>query len=250
LRRSNSMSDVHNNRTGVTSAVRISIKTAHDPAQVFRTGAYTNFGERISKEMGRTRVHSDYTTIADPDKGKTVNTPIGKARKATSIAETTQEYGISKKDAEVYSTAAAFDLFAKHLLEFKGKGPLEVEVEYHGNEGPCGLADTDGCKGRLLQTSESLKTELMKAAPRGSSFVATSVYSKESQEKTRKEIPTRYGYETKRVAEQHYGSDEESYVVQTHEILKADNKPPTFTARKATPIFSFANAARAAQEKK
>ncbi|MGZ2749665.1 hypothetical protein [Burkholderia stagnalis] len=240
LRRTGSMQHVHQLGTewGVTSAVRVSIQAGNARPQVDRTAAFCNYG----KNYGGVLEHSDHSTVGYVEDGATPSDPDAdrQARRDRSPErirvggqfQRTADTNISKGDAEVYAAHAGVQLGQAMMKNVTGEGPWDVQVEFHGNDGPCGNTEQEGCKGRLAKTSATLEKDFQRLAPAGSKFTATSVYRnfKETQ-RGAGDVPTAYGYRGDKPNAM-YGEPGEEYKVMTHTV-RATGKPPAGNAAAA-----------------
>ncbi|KVU86329.1 hypothetical protein WK75_03260 [Burkholderia ubonensis] len=245
LRRSDSMTEVHRFQGGgVRSAMRISVKVGTEEPDVRRTAAYV-------KRPGAQTVtrFDDYSTLRDGAHG----TPVANVRGDDShrrdqsperLAQSQRhdDTRISINDAEVPMLFEGREIAQQAMGAAAKTAPWQVEVEYHGNDGPCGDNENVGCKGRLAKASATLEAEFLRQAPAGSTFKATSVYSR-FQVTTRGNIPTKYGY-SESDRKMTYGADD--HEVNAHTIRETRKPEPRVLppSRPVTAGLSFAEMAR------
>jgi hypothetical protein len=247
LRRSNSMTGVHHPPRGISSAMRISVQVGAGTPQVHYTSAYVNYG---AKKEGML-VHEDHDTAGDPSEGTLPATPPANdhlARRERSPDRNAQgrrerDTLMSINDAETHMLREGVSK-AQDLIRAAGNKEMHVEIEYHGNYGPCGDREDLGCKGRLAKSSETLAAVFDGVANAGSTFKASSVYTTYDTA-TRGEQSTHYGYPNF-AANMTYGDRDDKYEVKARTVLEtrkppaanaptASNAPPAGAATQPTP---------------
>ncbi|SDH34757.1 hypothetical protein SAMN05216466_109107 [Paraburkholderia phenazinium] len=236
LRRSNSMENVHSPERGVSSAMRVSIQVGQGEPQVEYSAAYLNRGvanggvlrhdtyDTLNPESGGTQVGG----IHPNDEGRRARSParLPDGRRAADTAK-------SMHDAEVHMLSDGVPRARRLMAGAERTAPWQVQVEYHGNFGPCGQSEDVGCKGRLAKSSKTLESQFLEKAPPGSTFKAMSVYTS-YQDTTRGQnpsVPTRYGYPGIR-PNMKYGEENHDYNVRAHTIL--DTSKPAASGAAAT----------------
>jgi len=184
--------------------MRVSVKIGDQAPDVRTTGGYVKRPGADGVErhesygtMGTEMLENQIPKIAGKDPSRVPQSPTKMA--GNKRHPDTQ---ISINDAEVpmllegRNIAHAMMANAKMTADPKKAEPWHVELEFHGNDGPCGIDEAKGCKGRLATASETIFQDFRRKAPGGSTFTATSVYARyqETNRGGEQRIDTKYGY--------------------------------------------------------
>ncbi|PLZ04359.1 hypothetical protein CY652_01430 [Burkholderia sp. WAC0059] len=213
------MTAVHEAKFAVTSAARVEVTEQDGKKSVFYAPAFANYGKtgggmhKFSDNGGGAAPPPDI-----PDRAPEDRKPLRQIeRNDKSRAHSPEREGpalcdssLSTHDAEVHTRRAVLQYGEQRFRN--RRNPVEVNIEFHGNEGPCGDSDETGCKGRLEKTSDAFAEYL----PSGSRITTTAVYNNRHPAK-RGYIPTHYGYPDGDV-DKRYGAAGNGHVLHTHPI--------------------------------